>query len=1101
MKRACGMRWFVLFGSLLHLGAQAACNPPPSGLVSWWRAESNAFDETGLNSGNLVSRVALGAGEVGKAFLFNGTNSYIRVLYSTTLASPTYSVEAWVNPSGQVNNSVGQAFIFGQPFAQAQMTLRTGTSGVVPVFQFGTGDAFTYVAAVSTNEIPTNQFSHLVGTWDGSNLRLYVNGVLRAEMPTELRPGDTQCPFFIGGLNSIGTCDYVGQFFNGAIDELTYYGRALTEPEVTSLFTAGSAGKCPLIQPPLIFTQPSDQAVSEGETAFFTVTATGTLPLSYQWQRDGVYLAGQTDPSLTLTNVQAGDAGVYSVLLTNPNGSTLSSGAVLMVTPATTCTPLPPGLVGWWHGENDTADAAGANNATLVNNASFGAGKVGQAFNFEPFNSAYAQAPDSDLWAFGTNDFSIELWVKFRTWSPSGVYYLPEAVFAANDEEPEGRNRWVFGLGDGKLELIVTSPVFGSLFLIQAPFTPTPNQWYHLALVRDGNLFTAYTNGLAAGSEISSVVIPNPKAPLTMGQAEGLGYIDGLLDEISIYRRALSQSELQAIYGAGSAGKCVVPLPAFIGSQPANVVTTVGSTATFSVGAAGTAPLSYQWSRNGTPIEGATTAALTLTNVQAAQAGTYAVVVTNAWGSATSSNATLTVNFPTALVKVTSVTAPAAGVPVTVPVTLVANGNENALSFSLTFDPARLTFKEALAGSAVEAGPLVNSLQAASGRVGIAVCLAPNVTFPTGTQEVVRVVFTPALRNIPTTSTIGFGDLPTKRQLSDVQVVALPANFVFGTVTTPAARYEGDVSPRPNGDQAVTITDWVLAGRYAARLDYPTNAAEFQRADCAPLISAGDGLLTVSDWVQAGLFAAGLDPLAPIGGPTNETVISGIPPALKSPGPKDASSGRVVRVYGGMSLQDQPVNASVALEALGGENGLGFSVSFDASKLTYTGATLDSGATGATLNINAAEAVAGRLGFALTLGTSRSFAAGTSSVVRLTFQPKPSVTGTFPLALGNQPVVREVCDTNAVVCPTTFADGAVVVNPYPSLRLSKAPTDGLTLAWPRWATNFVVQETGGPAGISDKWTNLVVTPTVVGDENVVTLPITGETKFYRLQGQ
>src|ERR1019366_7679769 len=79
-------------------------------------------------------------------------------------------------------------------------------------------------------------------------------------------------------------------------------------------------------------------------------------------------------------------------------------------------------------------------------------------------------------------------------------------------------------------------------------------------------------------------------------------------------------------------------------TQPASQTVLAGSTATFSVTAAGTAPLSYQWRFGGANIAGATGTSLTVSNVQSAQAGNYAVQVTNAYGATISSNALLTVN-------------------------------------------------------------------------------------------------------------------------------------------------------------------------------------------------------------------------------------------------------------------------------------------------------------------------------------------------------------------------------------------------------------------------------------------------------------------------
>jgi hypothetical protein len=80
-----------------------------------------------------------------------------------------------------------------------------------------------------------------------------------------------------------------------------------------------------------------------------------------------------------------------------------------------------------------------------------------------------------------------------------------------------------------------------------------------------------------------------------------------------------------------------------INSQPTNQMVMVGGTAAFSVVASGTPPLSYQWNFNGTNLVGATNTTLILTNVQLSQAANYTIIITNTWGSVTSSVATLTV--------------------------------------------------------------------------------------------------------------------------------------------------------------------------------------------------------------------------------------------------------------------------------------------------------------------------------------------------------------------------------------------------------------------------------------------------------------------------
>jgi hypothetical protein len=85
---------------------------------------------------------------------------------------------------------------------------------------------------------------------------------------------------------------------------------------------------------PAISTQPTDQSVQAGATATFTVTATGTAPLSYQWKKGGTAITGATLASYTTPATVVGDSGSsFTVTVTNSAGSVTSSAAVLTVTP------------------------------------------------------------------------------------------------------------------------------------------------------------------------------------------------------------------------------------------------------------------------------------------------------------------------------------------------------------------------------------------------------------------------------------------------------------------------------------------------------------------------------------------------------------------------------------------------------------------------------------------------------------------------------------------------------------------------------------------------------------------------------------------------
>ncbi len=83
--------------------------------------------------------------------------------------------------------------------------------------------------------------------------------------------------------------------------------------------------------PPSIATQPSSQTVTAGANVSFSVTAAGTVPLTYQWKKNGVDIGGATGSTFSLSAVTAANAGSYSVLVSNAAGSLLSNAAVLVV--------------------------------------------------------------------------------------------------------------------------------------------------------------------------------------------------------------------------------------------------------------------------------------------------------------------------------------------------------------------------------------------------------------------------------------------------------------------------------------------------------------------------------------------------------------------------------------------------------------------------------------------------------------------------------------------------------------------------------------------------------------------------------------------------
>ncbi len=114
----------------------------------------------------------------------------------------------------------------------------------------------------------------------------------------------------------------------------------------------------------------------------------------------------------------------------------------------------------------------------LQSGAGFTDGKVGQTFSFTA-GSSYAQAPASSAWAFGTRDFSIELWVRFASLGGS-------RAFIAYDRGGGAQNKWIFWLNGGQLQMHVYNSV-GPFYLGSGAFNPVTNRWYHVAVTRSGS--------------------------------------------------------------------------------------------------------------------------------------------------------------------------------------------------------------------------------------------------------------------------------------------------------------------------------------------------------------------------------------------------------------------------------------------------------------------------------------------------------------------------------------------------------------------------------------------------------------------------------------
>ena len=369
------------------------------------------------------------------------------------------------------------------------------------------------------------------------------------------------------------------------------------------------------------------------------------------------------------------------------------------------------------------------------------------------------------------------------------------------------------------------------------------------------------------------------------------------------------------------------------------------------------------------------------------------------------------------------------------PIELAVQGDENALGFSLNFDPAILSNPQAVKGSSASAATLnTNAGQAAQGRFGVALALPSGQTFAAGSRQIVVVSFNIAASTTAISTVIDFGDAPIRRQISNAGALSLPANYLGCTSIGLFRGYEADVTPRPSGknDGTVSITDWVLIGRFVGGLDTPA-AGEFQRADCSPRETKGDGQLSVTDWVQAGRYAAGLDAVQTVGGPTAPaSLTASIHEVLAS---RAKAIPRTMRLPSAVFQRGRINVLTVELEARGDENAIGFSLQYDPSLLRFAGANLGDGLGNALLNVNSTQTAAGRVGMVLALPAGERFAAGAHAFVTVRFDALAGASSAMTnVEFADQPVRRQTSDANANALTANYSGGIVNVNQSPRRR-------------------------------------------------------------------
>jgi hypothetical protein len=563
-----------------------ATTPPPTGYeaavsadspVSYWRlgetSGTAAADARGLNPGAYVNSPTLGTASLltsdsaNKAVGLDGTNDQVKVPSSASLAlTSPLSLETWIKPtslpaSGKFISILTKPESYSLQFNGPRLEFTIIQSGTRKRLQAPTG------------AIVAGQAYHVVGTYDGTTQRLYVNGVEVASAPLSGAATANTKSLYIGTWEG-------SEFFKGTIDEAAVYGSVLSSARVLAHYQAGTPLD-PTVKAPSALTATAsseskidlswkDNSSNEGEFSVERDTASS-------FGSPVIKSVAANATNLTDTGLTPNTTYYYRVRAKNATDSSGYSNVASATTLATT--PPPTGYeaavsadspVSYWRlGETSgtaAADARGLNPGAYVNSPTLGTASLltsdsaNKAVGLDGTNDQ-VKVPSSASLAL-TSPLSLETWIKPTSLPASGK-------FISILTKPESYSLQFNG---PRLEFTIIQS--GTRKRLQAPTGAiVAGQAYHVVGTYDGTTQRLYVNGVeVASAPLSGAATANTKS-LYIGTWEGSEFFKGTIDEAAVYGSVLSSARVLAHYQAGTAAQ----MTSFGAAEPGEGAATISS--------------------------------------------------------------------------------------------------------------------------------------------------------------------------------------------------------------------------------------------------------------------------------------------------------------------------------------------------------------------------------------------------------------------------------------------------------------------------------------------------------------------------------------------